>query len=105
MRITWQAWLLVFCALIGAMDSTFAMETQTEFNAAYAVAEAAEKEAGILRNQWTATEAALAEARNMAAKGDFKRAIAAAKEAEALARASIFQATQEKEAWKDREIH
>jgi hypothetical protein len=36
--------------------------------------------------------------------GDFDRAIAAAKEAEALAKASIFQATSEKEAWKTMQI-
>ncbi|MFK4694712.1 hypothetical protein ABIF42_000306 [Bradyrhizobium diazoefficiens] len=36
--------------------------------------------------------------------GDFDRALAAAKEAEALAKASIFQATSEKEAWKAMEI-
>ena len=34
----------------------------------------------------------------------FRRGIAAAKEAEALAKASIFQATSEKERWKDMEI-
>ena len=39
-----------------------------------------------------------------AEKNDFERAIAAAKEAEALAKASIFQATSEKEAWKNLEI-
>ena len=36
--------------------------------------------------------------------GDFDRAIAAAREAEALAKASIFQAMSEKEAWKAMEI-
>ena len=36
--------------------------------------------------------------------GDFDGAISAAKEAEALAKASIFQATSEKERWKDLEI-
>jgi hypothetical protein len=36
--------------------------------------------------------------------GDFDRAVAAAREAEALAKASIFQAISEKEAWKAMEI-
>ena len=36
--------------------------------------------------------------------GDFDEAIASSKEAEALAKASIFQATSEKEAWKALEI-
>ena len=36
--------------------------------------------------------------------GDFDAAIAAAREAEALANASIYQATSEKTRWKDMEI-
>ena len=36
--------------------------------------------------------------------GDFDKATAAAKEAEALAKASSFQATSEKTRWKDMEI-
>ena len=71
---------------------------------AYATAEAASKEAAGLRNQWTVTVSALAAARKAADGGDFDRATAAAREAEALAKASIFQATSEKEAWKAMEI-
>ena len=67
-------------------------------------AEAAEKEAAQLRNQWTTTEAALAAAKKAGAGGDFDQAVASSKEAEALAKASIFQATSEKERWKDMEI-
>jgi len=47
---------------------------------------------------------ALTAAKTAAAAGDFDAAIAAAKDAEALAKASIFQATSEKERWKDAEI-
>ena len=50
------------------------------------------------------TAEALADAKKAADKGDFDRAVASAKEAEALAKASIFQATSEKEAWKNLEI-
>ena len=57
-----------------------------------------------LRNQWTATASTLAAAKKAADAGDFDKAVAAAKEAEALAKASIFQATSEKERWKDMEI-
>ena len=57
-----------------------------------------------MRNQWTVTVSALAAAKKAADSGDFDRAVAAAKEAEALAKASIFQATSEKEAWKAMEI-
>jgi len=78
--------------------------SEIDFKNAYAAADAAEKEAGLLRNQWIATEAALTEARKAAEKNDFERAVAAAKEAEALAKASIFQATSEQDAWKKLEI-
>jgi hypothetical protein len=78
--------------------------SEAAFKAAYAAAEAADKEAGRLRNQWTVTAAALADAKKAADKGDFDHAISSAKEAEALAKGSIFQATSEKEAWKQLEI-
>ncbi len=78
--------------------------SEADFKSAYAAAEAAEKEAGSLRNRWTTTEAALSAAKKAAEKGDFDAATASAKEAEALAKASIFQATSERERWKDAEI-
>ncbi len=78
--------------------------TEADFTAAYAAAEAANKEAGALRNQWTTTAATLAAAKKAAAEGNFDSAVAASKEAEALAKASIFQATSEKTLWKDMEI-
>ena len=78
--------------------------TDADFKAAFATADAAEKEAGRLRNQWTTTEAALAAAKKAAEAGDFDRAVKSANEAEALARASIFQATSEKQRWKAMEI-
>ena len=78
--------------------------SEADFKAALAAAEAVEKEAGGLRNQWITTEATLSAAKKAAEKGDFDAATASAKEAEALAKASIFQATSEKERWKDAEI-
>ena len=93
-----------FATLFCASGVAFAANTEADFKQAYAAAEAAEKDAGRARNQWLATEAALADARKAAEKNDFDRAITAAKEAEALAKASIFQATSEKEAWKNLEI-
>ena len=89
---------------VGSTASAPAGSSETEFKVAYAAAEAADKEAGRLRNQWTVTAAALAAAKKAADKGDFDQAISSAKEAEALAKASIFQATSEKEAWKQLEI-
>ena len=84
--------------------TALAASTEADFKSAYAAADAAEKQATALRNQWLPTESALADARKAAEQGDFDRATQAAKEAEALAKASIFQATSEKEAWKALEI-
>ena len=89
---------------IAATPAAFAASSEADFKAAYAAAEAANQEAGSLRNQWTTTTAALAAAKKAAAAGDFDQAVASSKAAETLARASIFQATSEKEAWKAIEI-
>ena len=78
--------------------------TEADYKAAYAAAEAANKEAGKLRNQWTTTAVTLAAAKKAADAGDFDKAVEASKEAEALAKASIYQATSEKTLWKDLEI-
>jgi hypothetical protein len=78
--------------------------SEADFKAAYAAAEAANKEAAGLRNQWTTTAATLAAAKKAADSGDFGQAVAQSREAEALAKASVFQATSEKERWKDLEI-
>lgn len=67
--------------------------SEADDKAAYAAAEAASKEAAGMRNQWTGTVSALAAARKAANGGDFDRATAAFKGAEALAKASIFQGT------------
>ena len=90
--------------LIASATSALAASSEADFKAAYAAAEAANKEAGSLRNQWTVTAAALAAAKKAADSGDFDKAVTQSKEAEALAKASIFQAASEKEAWKALEI-
>ena len=102
MRTLGNIALAVVLVIAGGVPAFAASEA--EFKTAYAAAEAAEKDAGALRSRWTTTEAALASAKKAAAAGDFDAAIAAAKEAEALAKASIFQATSEKDRWKDAEI-
>jgi hypothetical protein len=86
----------------GALPARAASEA--DYKTALAAAETAQKEAATLRNRWTVTESALAAAKKSAAANDFDAATASAKEAEALAKASIFQATSEKERWKDMEI-
>jgi hypothetical protein len=94
---------LVSILLIANSVCAFAA-TEADYKAAYAAAEAANKEAAALRNQWTTTAATLAAAKKAADAGDFDAATASAREAEALAKASSFQATSEKERWKDMEI-
>jgi hypothetical protein len=96
---------LTSALLIAGATSALAASTEADFKTAYAAAEAANKEAGALRNQWIPTAQALADAKKAADKGDFDTAVAQSKEAEALAKASIYQATSEKEAWKALEIH
>ena len=90
--------------LIATATSVMAAGSEADFTTAYAAAEAANKEAGALRDQWTVTATALAAAKKAADAGDFDQAVAQSKQAEALAKASIFQATSEKEAWKTIEI-
>jgi hypothetical protein len=95
--------VLASMLLIAGSVSAFAA-SEDDYKAAYAAAESANKEAGSLRNQWTTTASTLAAAKKSAEGGDFDKATAAAKEAEALAKASIFQAVSEKTRWKTMEI-
>jgi len=104
MRNTMLKSALVLTLLGAGATSALAAGSEDDFKAAYAAAEAANKEAGKLRNQWTTTAARLAAAKKAADAGDFDNATASAREAEALAKASIFQATSEKTRWKDLEI-
>jgi hypothetical protein len=78
--------------------------SEADYKAAYTAAEAANKEAGGLRNQWTTTASTLADSKKAGDAGDFDKAVASAKEAEALAKASVFQAKSEKQLWKDEAI-
>jgi uncharacterized protein with ATP-grasp and redox domains len=96
-------WVIAAVLLMaGVMPALAASED--DYKTAFAAADAAEKQADAVRNKWTTTEAQLAAAKKAAAAGNFDAAIAAAKEAEALAKASVFQATSEKDRWKDMEI-
>ena len=59
-------WLLASVSWIST--AAFAASSEAHFRSAYARADAAEQEAGRLRNQWLPTEAALTEARSAADK-------------------------------------
>ena len=104
MRNTMLKSALVLALVAAGATTSFAAGSEDDFKVAFAAAEAANKEAGKLRNQWTTTAARLVAAKKAADSGDFDTATASAKEAEALARASIFQATSERTRWKDLEI-
>ena len=95
--------LIAAMLLIAGATSALAA-SEADYKAAYAAAEAANKEAGSLRNQWTTTASTLAASKKAADSGDFDKAVAAANEAEALAKASIFQARSEKTLWRELEI-
>src|SRR3984885_12425278 len=92
--------VLATMLLTAGASSARAAASADEFKAAYAAAEAANRQAGALRNQWTTTVSTLADAKKAADAGNFDSAVALSKEAEALAKASIFQAASEKQAWK-----
>lgn len=76
-----------------------------DFNAAYAKAEAAEQQAGALKNQWTTTQAELKSAQTAAKAGNYDEAVKDAQQAEALANASIAQAKEQATIWTRAVIH
>jgi hypothetical protein len=94
-----RVWICLAVTLLLA-SAAQAASTEADFKTALAAAEAAEQEAGTLKNQWLPTEQALAAAKKAAAAGDFDAAVAQAKEAEALAKASIAQAEEQQSAWR-----
>jgi hypothetical protein len=94
-----RIWICLAVALLFA-GAAQAASTEADFKAALAAAVAAEQDAGALKNQWIPTEQALVAAKKAAAAGDFDAAVAEAKEAEALAKASIAQAKEQQSAWR-----
>jgi hypothetical protein len=104
MRNTTLTSVLVLALLTAGAIPALSAGSEDDYKAAYAAAESANKEAGKLRNQWTTTASTLAAAKKAAEAGEFDKATVSAKEAEALAKASIFQATSEKTRWRDMEI-
>src|SRR5579863_4111321 len=90
---------LAAAALLAASAATAFAATADDFKAALAKAEAANKTAGALKNQWTTTADALKAAQAAAAAGKFDEAVKDAQQAEALANASIAQAKEQAAAW------
>ncbi len=87
---------------VGAFATTAALAASADdFKAAYAKAEALSKQSAAMKTQWTTTTSALKAAKKAADAGKFDDAVKHAKEAEALANASIAQAEEQKKLWKD----
>jgi hypothetical protein len=87
-------------ALSLAASAAFAAPAD-EFNAAYAKAETAQKQAVQMKAAWTTTVVTLANAKKAAEAGKFDDATALAQHAEALANASIAQAKEQETLWRD----
>ncbi|WP_439923971.1 hypothetical protein [Nitrobacter sp. JJSN] len=97
---------LVALSMVMVVGATAARAANTEadYKAAYAAAEAANNEAGKLRNQWTTAVEALKDAKAAAGAGDFDKAVAESAKSEALSKAAIFQSNEQKDAWRKMEI-
>lgn len=91
--------LAVMLSIVSFAGAAFAAPAD-DFNAALAKAEAANKQAGDLKNQWTTTADTLKAARAAAAAGNYDEAIKDAQQAEALANASIAQAKEQAAMWR-----
>lgn len=90
---------------VASPAAAWATSDAADFQSALAAAQAAEQQAGVLKNQWTTTEDALAAAKKAAAAGNFDMAVDQAKQAEALANASIAQAKDQESAWRAAIVH
>jgi hypothetical protein len=96
--------LAVILIVGGFVTAAFAASAD-DFKAAYDKAEAANKKAGAMKYQWTTTASELKAAKKAADAGKFDDALKHAKEAEALANASIAQAKDEEKNWTKAVIH
>jgi hypothetical protein len=85
----------------GGFSTAVRAAAADDFKAAFAKAEAAERQAGALKNQWTTTESELKAAQRAAAAGNYPEAVKHAQFAEALAKASIAQANEQTTAWQN----
>jgi hypothetical protein len=92
--------LAVVLSVGGFVTAGFAASAD-DFKAAYAKAEAAIKQAHALKNEWTTTGKEMKAAKKAADAGKFDDAVKHAEHAEALAKASIAQAEEQKKLWKD----
>ena len=90
---------LMAVALLAASTTAAFAASAGDFKTAFAKAEAANKAAAALKNQWTTTADALKDAQAAAATGNYDQAVKLAAQAEALAKASIAQAKEQAAIW------
>jgi hypothetical protein len=90
--------IAVALSVVGFAGAALAASAD-DFKAALAKAEAADKQAHALKNQWTTTESDLKKAKAAAAAGKFDDAVKLAQQAEALANASIAQTKEQEKLW------
>src|SRR6202158_2576663 len=74
--------VILLCVVALGVSSTNAQAPNEAFKAAYAMAQAANKKAGELKNKWTTTSASLAASQQAADGGDYDDASKLAKQAE-----------------------
>ena len=90
--------LAVILSVVAFGPAAFAASA-ADSNAAIAKAEAANKQAAAVKNQWTTTGQAIAAAKKAVADGKFDDAVKLAQHAEELAHASVAQAKEQETAW------
>jgi hypothetical protein len=84
---------------LAAVPAVALAASADDFKAALAKAEAANKQAADVKNQWTTTGQAIAAAKKAADAGKFDDAVKLAQHAEELANASVAQAKEQETAW------
>ncbi len=98
MRTPWLTRITVILAIAGPATAALAASAD-DFKAAFAKAEAANKQAVAMKTAWSTTAAELGAAKKAGDAGRYDEAIDLARKAEALANASIAQAKEQATAW------
>jgi hypothetical protein len=84
---------------VAGLTSAALAASEEDYKAAYAKAEAADKEAAKLKHQWSTTAGELKAAKKAAEAGKFDDAVKHASHAEELAKASVHQGMDEQKNW------
>jgi ribosome-binding protein aMBF1 (putative translation factor) len=95
--------LAVILSVVGMTSAAFAASAG-DYKAAYAKAEAAAKQSHKMKTAWTTTDKALKAAKKAGDAGKYDEAVKQAREAEALAEASIAQSKEQAKMWQDAEV-